>query len=71
MTWEQKVQDMQMWILKKAINKGVIPGPRMFVSTLAINTTGHYPIVEKDYAWELKMPKGLQEITGADEGEKQ
>jgi imidazolonepropionase-like amidohydrolase len=56
--------------LKKAINKGVIPGPRMFVSTLAINTTGHYPIAEKDYAWELKMPKGLQEITGADEARK-
>ncbi len=54
--------------LKKAINKGVIAGPRMFVSTLAINTTGHYPIAEKDYAWELKLPKGLQEITGADEG---
>jgi len=56
--------------LKKAINKGAIPGPRMFVSTLAINTTGHYPIAEKDYAWELKMPKGLQEIAGADEGRK-
>jgi len=56
--------------LKKAIIKGVIPGPRMFVSTLAINTTGHYPIAEKDYAWELKMPKGLQEITGADEARK-
>ncbi len=54
--------------LKKAITKGLIPGPRMFVSTLAINTTGHYPIAEKDYAWELKLPKGLKEITGADEG---
>lgn len=56
--------------IKKAINKGIIPGPRMFVSTLAINTTGHYLIAEKDYAWELKLPKGLQEITGADEGRK-
>ena len=54
--------------IKKAIIKGVIPGPRMFVSTLAINTTGHYPLSEKEYAWELKLPKGLQEITGADEG---
>jgi len=32
--------------------------------------TGHYPIAEKDYAWELKLPKGLQEITGADEARK-
>jgi len=54
--------------LKKAINNNIIPGPRMFVSTLAINTTGHYPIRESDYSWELHLPKGLQEITGADEG---
>ena len=53
--------------LKKAINKNIIPGPRMFVSTLAINTTGHYPLKASDYAWELNLPKGLQEITGADE----
>jgi imidazolonepropionase-like amidohydrolase len=53
--------------LKKAVNKGIINGPRMWVSTLAINTTGHYPIKASDYAWELKLPKGLQEITGADE----
>ena len=53
--------------LKKAINNGVIPGPRMFVSTRAINTTGHYPLSNKEYAWELQMPKGIQEITGADE----
>jgi imidazolonepropionase-like amidohydrolase len=39
----------------------------MLVSTLAINTTGHYPIKTSEYAWELKMPKGVQEITGADE----
>lgn len=54
--------------IKKAIIKGEMEGPRMFISTLAINTTGHYPLKESDYAWELKMPKGLQEITGADEG---
>jgi len=54
--------------IKKAINRGITNGPRMFVSTLAINTTGHYPIKASDYAWELNMPKGLQEITGADEG---
>jgi imidazolonepropionase-like amidohydrolase len=53
--------------LKKAINKGVIPGPRMFVSTRAINTTGHYSIGNGEYSWELHMPKGIQEVTGADE----
>lgn len=54
--------------LKKAINNKVIPGPRMFVSTRAINTTGHYSISNAEYTWELRMPKGIQEITGADEG---
>jgi imidazolonepropionase-like amidohydrolase len=53
--------------VKKAINKGVITGPRMQVSTLAMNTTGHYPIKASDYAWELKLPKGVIEITGVDE----
>lgn len=53
--------------IKKAINNSIIIGPRMFVATLAINTTGHYPIKASEYAWELKMPKGVQEITGADE----
>jgi len=53
--------------LKKAINNNVIPGPRMFVSTRAINTTGHYAIGNSEFSWELHMPKGIQEITGADE----
>jgi len=54
--------------LKKAIINNEMIGPRMLVSTLAINTTGHYPIKSSEFSWELKMPKGLQEITGADEG---
>lgn len=54
--------------IKKAIENGEMIGPRMLVSTLAINTTGHYPIKSSEFSWELKMPKGLQEITGADEG---
>lgn len=56
--------------LRKAINNKVIPGPRMFVSTRAINTTGDYAISNAEYSWELHMPKGIQEITGADEGRK-
>lgn len=56
--------------VKKAINRGVITGPRMQVATLAMNTTGHYPIKASDYAWEIKLPKGVIEITGADEARK-
>jgi imidazolonepropionase-like amidohydrolase len=53
--------------LKKAINKGVIDGPRLFVAGRAINSTGHYLLSNRDFAWELKLPKGLIEITGANE----
>jgi imidazolonepropionase-like amidohydrolase len=56
--------------LKKAIHNGVIDGPRLYVSGRAINTTGHYILSNKTYAWELHMPKGVQEITGADEARK-
>ena len=53
--------------LKKAINKGIIDGPRLFVAGRAINSTGHYLLSNKEFAWELKMPKGLIEITGTTE----
>ncbi len=52
--------------LKKAINNGIIEGPRLFVSGRAINSTGHYLLSNKEYAWEWKVPKGIIEITGAD-----
>ena len=50
--------------LKTAINRGVIPGPRMFVSTRAFSATGMYPL--SGYSWELKMPEGVQIVDGAD-----
>jgi imidazolonepropionase-like amidohydrolase len=53
--------------LKKAISNGVIDGPRMFVVTRALSTTGRYGLSNKEYAWELRMLKGVQEITGVDE----
>lgn len=37
--------------LKKAINAGVIPGPRMQVATRALDVTGAYPLL--GYSWEL------------------
>ncbi len=56
--------------VKKAINNGIIPGPRMYVATRGINTYGHYPISNGEYSWELHMPKGIQEVNGADEARK-
>ncbi|MCX6132896.1 MAG: amidohydrolase family protein [Ignavibacteriales bacterium] len=53
--------------LKKAINNGIIVGPRLFVAGRAINSTGHYLLSNREYTWEWKVPKGLIEITGANE----
>lgn len=52
--------------LKKAINQGIVPGPRMQVSGRAMNVTGAYPLL--GYAWELQptMPKGVQEADGVE-----
>lgn len=53
--------------IKKAINNNIIPGPHMQVATRAINTVGHYALSPRDYNWELDLPKGIQEVNGADE----
>ena len=50
--------------IKRAIERGVIPGPRMFVSTRAFSATGMYPLL--GYSWELTMPEGVQVVDGAD-----
>ncbi|HEY2943288.1 MAG TPA: amidohydrolase family protein, partial [Vicinamibacteria bacterium] len=50
--------------VKTAINRGVIPGPRMFVSTRALAPTGTYPLL--GYSWELRVPEGVQIVDGAD-----
>jgi len=50
--------------VKTAINRGVIPGPRLFVATRAFAPTGTYPLL--GYSWELRMPEGVQIVDGAD-----
>src|SRR5438552_1383656 len=50
--------------VKRAINRGEIPGPRLFVSTRAMAPTGMYPIVSSN--WELEMPHGVQPVDGVD-----
>jgi len=54
--------------IKEAIEGGYIPGPRLFVVTRAISTTGGYPL--EGYAPELEMPKGAQIIDGPVEARK-
>lgn len=54
--------------IKQAIDGGYIPGPRLFVVTRAISTTGGYPL--EGYAPELAMPKGVQIVDGPVEARK-
>jgi imidazolonepropionase-like amidohydrolase len=54
--------------LRNAIKAGVIPGPRMQVAGRAMDVTGSYPLL--GYSWELKVPKGVQEVDGPDGGRK-
>jgi imidazolonepropionase-like amidohydrolase len=48
--------------IKKAINDGVIPGPRMVVVTRALDVTGAYPL--QGYAPEVQVPHGVQLVDG-------
>jgi imidazolonepropionase-like amidohydrolase len=50
--------------LKQAIDQGIIPGPRMLVSTRAIVATGSYG--PKGYASEWTVPQGAEEADGID-----
>jgi len=51
--------------VKKAINMGLVPGPRLWVSTRGLNTPGRY--MPFDYSWELDLPKGAQMVTGTED----
>jgi imidazolonepropionase-like amidohydrolase len=50
--------------VKTAINRGIIPGPRMFVATRSFAPTGMYPLL--GYSWELRVPEGVQVVDGPD-----
>ncbi len=50
--------------LKQAVNQGIIPGPRMLVSTRAIVATGTYG--PKGFVPEWTIPQGAEEADGID-----
>jgi imidazolonepropionase-like amidohydrolase len=52
--------------LKRAIDEGLVPGPRMAVATRAIVATGAYGPSRKAYALD-GLPQGAQEASGVDE----
>jgi imidazolonepropionase-like amidohydrolase len=51
--------------LKQAIDRGVVPGPRLLVVTRAIVATGSYGPERRDYAFD--PAQGAEEATGAEE----
>jgi len=50
--------------LKQAVNQGIIPGPRMLVSTKAIVATGSYQ--PKTFVLQWTIPQGAEEADGVD-----
>ena len=50
--------------VKTAIERGEVPGSRMFVATRAMAPTGMYPL--SGYSWELDLPHGVQLVDGVD-----
>jgi imidazolonepropionase-like amidohydrolase len=51
--------------LKQAIDKGVIPGPRLITTTRAIVATGSYG--PKGFAPEFEVPQGAEEASGVED----
>jgi imidazolonepropionase-like amidohydrolase len=54
--------------VRNAINRGLIPGPRLEVVTRALSTTGGYPL--EGYSPEVLVPSGVQIVDGPDEARK-
>src|SRR2546421_964350 len=50
--------------VKRAVDRGEIPGPRIFAATRAMAPTGMYPIVSDN--WELELPHGVQPVDGVE-----
>ena len=54
--------------VRTAINRGLIPGPRLQVVTRAISTTGGYPL--EGYSPEVMVPTGVQIVDTPEEARK-
>jgi imidazolonepropionase-like amidohydrolase len=56
--------------IKRAIDEGQVPGPRLFVATRAIVATASYGPAERSYRPDMDIPYGAQQATGIDEATK-
>ncbi len=54
--------------VRDAINRGLIPGPRLQVATRAMSVTGSYPLL--GYSPEVPVPHGVQIVDGPEEARK-
>ena len=52
--------------IQRAINEGLIPGPRMFVATRAIVATASYGPGPRGFRPDLDLPQGAQPVSGVD-----
>jgi imidazolonepropionase-like amidohydrolase len=52
--------------LKRAIEEGLIQGPRLFVATRAIVAEGSYGPAVRQYRPDIDLPQGAQEASGVD-----
>lgn len=53
--------------VKRAIDEGLIPGPRLFVATRAIVATASYGPGPRGFRPDIELPGGAQEISGIDQ----
>ncbi len=53
--------------IKRAIDEGVAPGPRLLVATRAIVASYSYGPAERSYRPDMELPYGAQPATGIDE----
>jgi imidazolonepropionase-like amidohydrolase len=52
--------------IKRAIEDGMIPGPRLYIATLAIVASSSYGPAGRNYRPDMELPHGAQEATGVD-----
>ena len=53
--------------VKRAIDEGMIPGPRLFIATRAIVATASYGPGPRGFRPDIDLPGGAQEVSGVDE----
>lgn len=53
--------------IRRALDEGVVAGPRLLVATRAIVATASYGPAERNYRPDMAIPYGAQQATGMDE----